>query len=108
MANRNSQPVLPEHHLQISDIQYAHYTQGDGLTVLGPDFEVLCFLHEEGAQLGHHPAYLQVMESLDEAIHQLDFLSLALNPGSHLELSPDVQLGLCSILRKLRSLLANH
>ncbi|WP_226648099.1 hypothetical protein [Microbulbifer variabilis] len=105
---QKSQSALPEHHFQISDSQYAHYTEGDGLTMLGPDREVLCFLHEEGAQVGHHPAYLQIMDSIDEAIHQLDFLSLALTPGSHLELSPEAQLGLSSILRKLRNLLENH
>ncbi|MFS1524411.1 hypothetical protein ACL7TT_09890 [Microbulbifer sp. 2304DJ12-6] len=113
MANSNSQPVFNEHDdhiLWVTQQQLLHYyDNGEGLFMKNADTgETIRFLHEDEHRLGHDPQHLSLMESLDEAVHQLDFLSVLLTPGEHMELSPEMQLGLFSILRALRDRLSSH
>ncbi|MEW5251191.1 hypothetical protein [Microbulbifer discodermiae] len=107
MVKHKSQPVFSEHDdrvLWATQQQLLHYyDSGDGLFLKNSDTgKTVCFLHEDGHRLGPRPEQMAVTESLDEAIHQLDFLSLVLSPGNYLELNPDAQLGLSSILSGLR------
>ncbi|MCX2784609.1 hypothetical protein OQJ46_16585 [Microbulbifer thermotolerans] len=90
--------------IHLSPEQYAHFTEGDGLFIKGPNGNTIGFIHEDN--FGSSLETLHLRDRIDNVCAQLDFLVTAVSPGGQpLELNPEAPLGLYEITRNIRALL---